>query len=163
VADIPVQLALFESPVSYGEAHSGAPTIPRIAQTRDDFAELLREIDAAERIAFDTETTGVDMTRCDMVGMSLTTHAGIGWYLPVDETGGGWHLPAGSPDAQILRDALNHSRATLAAHNAKFDLGVLKRHGMEVTHPVYDTMIAQFAIDPFARGTLGLKSLDRPR
>jgi len=159
MAETPVQLALFEMQDSYGEAHSGAPTIPRVAQSSDDFAELLREIDAADRIAFDTETTGVDMTRCDMVGMSLTTRAGIGWFLPVETANGDWHLPTGSPDALTLRGALNRSRALLAAHNAKFDLGVLQRHGMPITHPVYDTMIAQFAIDPFARGALGLKPL----
>ncbi len=54
---------------------------------------------------------------------------------------------------------LNGSAAQLAAHNAKFDLGVLKRHGMAVDRPIYDTMVAQFAIDPFARGALGLKRL----
>jgi DNA polymerase-1 len=157
--EIPVQLALFETQDSYGEVHSGAPTIPRIVASSDDFAELLRELDAADRIAFDTETTGVDITRCDMVGMSLCTHAGFGWYAPVGAPGEGWRLLPGSSEALALRDALNRSRALLAAHNAKFDLGVLQRQNMQITHPVYDTMIAQFAIDPFARGALGLKPL----
>ena len=159
--DKPFQLALFETQESYGEAHTGAPTAPRIVQSDDDFAALLRALAVADRIAFDTETTGTDMTRCDMVGMSVCMVAGEAWYIPADFPGDGWRLPARSPAAALLCDVLNRSTAMLAAHNAKFDLGVLRRHGMPLTGMVYDTMIAQFAIDPFARGALGLKALAR--
>lgn len=165
VDDVEQQLSLFEPSAFYGEEasdvpqHVGAPTTPRIVQSDDDFAELLRELEAAQRIAFDTETTGVDMTRCEMVGMSFCTHAGSGWYVPENTTGAGWFLRTGGAQALTLRDVLNRSTAELAAHNAKFDLGVLKHHHMAVDRVVYDTMLAQFAVDPFARGALGLKRL----
>jgi DNA polymerase-1 len=167
VDDVEQQLSLFEPSAFYGEEpgdapqHAGAPTTPRIVQCDEDFAELLRELEAAQRITFDTETTGVDMTRCEMVGMSFCTHAGSGWYVPAGTVGDGWSLRAGMPQALTLRDVLNRSTAELAAHNAKFDLGVLKHHHMAVDRVVYDTMLAQFAVDPFARGALGLKRLAR--
>ena len=165
VDDVEQQLSLFEPSAFYAEEpgdapqHAGAPTTPRIVQSDEDFAELLRELEAAQRIAFDTETTGVDMTRCEMVGMSFCTHAGSGWYVPANTAGEGWFLRPGMPQALTLRDVLNRSTAELAAHNAKFDLGVLKHHHMAVDRVVYDTMLAQFAVDPFARGALGLKRL----
>ena len=179
VDDIAVQLELFEPQAVYGTEYgaeygeteggtgqhsgapqySGAPTIPRIAQSDDDFAELLRELETAERIAFDTETTGVDMTRCDIVGISLCTHAGAGWYVPAGADSASWVLRPGSSQAISLRDVLNRASATLAAHNAKFDLGVLKRHDMAVDRVVYDTMVAQFAVHTFARRALGMKRL----
>lgn len=165
VDDVEQQLSLFEPSAFYGEEpgdapqHAGAPTTPRIVQSDEDFAELLRELEAAQRIAFDTETTGVDITRCEMVGMSFCTHAGSGWYVPANTVGEGWFLWPGMPQALTLRDVLNRSTAELAAHNAKFDLGVLKHHHMAVDRVVYDTMLAQFAVDPFARGALGLKRL----
>ena len=165
VDDVEQQLSLFEPSAFFGEEpgdvpqHAGAPTMPRIVQSDEDFAELLRELEAAQRIAFDTETTGVDMTRCEMVGMSFCTHAGAGWYVPAGTMGDGWFLRPGMPQALTLRDVLNRSTAELAAHNAKFDLGVLKHHHMAVDRVVYDTMLAQFAVDPFARGALGLKRL----
>jgi DNA polymerase-1 len=171
VDDIAVQLDLFEPRALYeasaGDAlassapQSGAPTTPRIVQCDDDFAELLRELEAAQRIAFDTETTGVDMTRCGLVGMSFCTHAGNGWYVPVDSVDDCWHLRPQTQQAQTLCGVLNRASAGLAAHNAKFDLGVLKQHHMALERVVYDTMLAQFAVDPFARGALGLKRLAR--
>jgi DNA polymerase-1 len=173
VDDIGIQLDLFEPQALYGESAGGAssspdanqrgdaPTASRIVKSDDDFAELLRELEAAQRIAFDTETTGVDMTRCELVGMSFCTHAGTAWYVPAGAAGDGWLLHPGTPQALELCDILNRSTAELAAHNAKFDLGVLKHHHMAVDRVVYDTMVAQFAIDPFARGALGLKRLAR--
>ena len=167
VNDDLVQLDLFEPRALYGglssaseaHTHSGAPTMPRIVCTDDDFAALLRELESAPRIAFDAETTGVDVTRCGLVGMSFCTRAGHGWYVPVDFADEGWRLRMQTPQAQALHDVLNHSAAPLAAHNAKFDMGVLKRHHIPVERVVYDTMLAQFAVDPFARGALGLKRL----
>ena len=166
--DVAQQLGLFDLQELAGETRLSVPTTPRIVRSDDDWAELLRELDAAERIAFDTETTGVDMTRCELVGMSLCAREGIGWYIPVaaptqDTNGDGWLLHVGSAQAAQVRDGLAHARASLVAHNAKFDLGVLKRHGMAVERTderaVQDTMLARFAIDPFARGALGLKRL----
>jgi DNA polymerase-1 len=167
VNDDLVQLDLFEPRALYGglssapeaHTHSGAPTMPRIVCTDDDFAALLRELESAPRIAFDTETMGVDATRCGLVGMSFCTRAGHGWYVPVDSADEGWRLRMQTPQAQALRDVLNRSAVPLAAHNAKFDMGVLKRHHIPVERMVYDTMLAQFAVDPFARGALGLKRL----
>ena len=164
------QLTLFEPQAEYGEAHSGArqntgaPTVPRVVQSGADFAELLRELEAAPRIAFDTETTGIDMTRCDLVGLSFCSRPGFGWYVPAGQEGVSaeeWSLRPGTTQASALYGVLNRPAVQLAAHNAKFDLGVLKRFGVPVERAVYDTLLAQFAVDPFGRGTLGLKRLAR--
>jgi DNA polymerase-1 len=45
-----------------------------------------------------------------------------------------------------------------AAHNGKYDLTVLKRHGIEVQGLDFDTMIAAYLLEPGRRG-FGLKSL----
>jgi DNA polymerase-1 len=154
-----IQLEMFEPLAVYGEPRSGAPTAVRIVRSDQEFAELLRELEAARRIAFDTETTGTDMTRCALVGASFCAREGIGWYVPATAQDGGWSLQSDARQARQLCEVLNRSGALLAAHNAKFDLGVLQRHAMPVGRDVYDTLLAQFAIDPFARGSLGLKRL----
>ena len=116
-----------------------------------------------DQVAFDTETTGVDMTRCELVGLSFCTREGHGWYVPVEMEGSEhWSLHLASPQVASLRHVLNTTRAQRIAHNAKFDLGVLQRHGIPLIpnpQPVFDTLIAQFAISPFSRGGLGLKAL----
>ena len=44
------------------------------------------------------------------------------------------------------------------AHNAKYDYIMLARYGLQVTPLTFDTMIAEFVIDPGSRN-LGLKNL----
>ena len=48
------------------------------------------------------------------------------------------------------------------AHNAKYDYIVLARHGLTVTPITFDTMIAEFVVDPSSRH-LGLKNLSEAR
>ena len=152
-----IQLGLF-GPGDLSSDKIGAPTLARLVDSADAMGALLQSLDRAEHIAFDTETTGVDMTRCALVGVSFATEPGQGWYIPVDTPGATWQLRPGSPQWAELADVFARAPGQRYAHNAKFDFGVLKRAGIITDKPVYDTMLAQFAIDPLGRG-LGLKAL----
>lgn len=162
-----LQLSLFEMPAPYlalsaETANPGAPTHARLVKNDGDFAELLRLLDRAGRVAFDTETTGLEIASCDLVGISLCAQEGEGWYVPVDHPNAAeWSLKRGGEQWQKLAQALGKSDVSRAAHNAKYDIGVLKRAGLAIPQPVFDTMIAQFALEPFRRGGLGLKTLAR--
>jgi DNA polymerase-1 len=160
VKDAGLQLGLF-SPQDLGDApKQRAPTETRIVQDDAGFAALLQSLGRAERIAFDTETTGIDMVSCELVGLSFCASEGEGWYVPVNaQAGEAWALHPQSQGARDLLALLNRSPAQLAAHNAKFDLGVLQQHGLPITRAVFDTLIAEFAIEPFKRGGHGLKAL----
>jgi len=46
----------------------------RLVTDRETLAELARELAAAPRFAFDTETTSLDEMRCDLVGLSFCAH-----------------------------------------------------------------------------------------
>jgi len=162
-----LQLNLFEMPAPYlalsaETANPGAPTRPRLAASDADFAEFITRLSNAEFFAFDTETTGLDMASCDLVGISVCMDEGEGWYVPVEHpTAGEWSLKRGSRAWRAMADGLARPGAKRAAHNAKFDLGVLKRAGLPINQPVYDTLLAQFALEPLRRGSLGLKALAR--
>lgn len=57
-----------------------------------------------------------------------------------------------------IRPALTNSNIEKIAHNAKYDLIMLRRYGIDV-HPItHDTMIAEWLIDP-ASQNLGLKNM----
>ena len=159
--DSGVQLSLFQpSDLLAMSGRAGAPTLSTRIDSPEAFALLLRSFDGASRLAFDTETTGIDMTRCDLIGLSFCTQPGIGSYVPVGDYGGEiWALHPGSPEWTQLQQALLRTPAQLAAHNAKYDLGVLKRHGLPIQRMVYDTMIAQYAVAPLRRTGFGLKAL----
>jgi DNA polymerase I len=161
MSDGGVQLSLFTAAdVRPGGARM-APTRPELIDSEARYDALLARLRAAGRIAFDSETTGVEMTRCDPVGLSFCTQPGDACYVPVDVTGAPsdlWVLRPGTPEWSRLSDALNQSQGELVAHNAKFDLGVLKRAGLAIDRPVYDTMIALFLLEPLRRGAASLKT-----
>jgi DNA polymerase-1 len=155
-----VQLSFFE-PGQADAAENGTlpPTVTRRIDSLEGLAELCRRIEAVQRVAFDTETTGVDMTRCELIGISIATAPGEAFYVPIgDANTEAWSIPLRSAPLHQLQAALNRSRM-LVAHNAKFDLGVLKRAGLPITATVYDTLIAQFLIDPLRKNGYGLKTL----
>ena len=61
-------------------------------------ARWLAAIDAAELVAFDTETTSLDPMQARIVGVSLAITPGPACYIPLG------HRYAGAPD-QLDRDA----------------------------------------------------------
>ena len=155
-------------------AVAGAPS-PSSAQVVDDPAQLaavIAEMRRAPLVAIDTETTGLDPMRAQLVGLSLAVTPGRSWYLPFA------HLPPDGPLAggeaprnlpPLASDALAPLRALLAdpavpkaGHNVKFDWLVLRRAGAELAGVRYDSMLASFVLDP-GRRSHALDELARER
>ncbi|WP_298039725.1 DNA polymerase I [uncultured Desulfuromonas sp.] len=119
--------------------------------TEEDFAALIEKLETAGRIAFDTETTSLDATRADLVGISFAVKAGEAWYIPLA------HRYLGAP-AQLdrtavlerLRPILEDPKRPKVAQNAKYDLLVLRRAGIEVAGLAADTMVASYLANPAA-------------
>jgi DNA polymerase-1 len=140
------------------------PPLPiqlRLVDSDDAYRALLAALNNAARIAFDTETTSTDPINGELVGMSFATQPGEGWYLPCiahPTDNGHWRLDPSSPKFEPIILALQRKEVELIAHNAKFDLTVLRKVGVNINKPIFDTMIAQFLCDPGGQG-LGLKQM----
>ncbi|MBX3747927.1 MAG: DNA polymerase I [Verrucomicrobiae bacterium] len=122
--------------------------IARTAAERRAVAEALREVSA---FCLDSETDGLDATRASLLGLSLSWKAGHAWYIPVNAPPPTEH-PA-SPPAELaeLAPLLADVTRTKIGHNLKFDLLVLRWHGIEVRGPLFDTMIAHILVEPDGR------------
>ncbi len=131
---------------------------PLIVNTPQALDRLLTALARAERIAFDVETDSIDQHRARLVGLALAWGADLNAaaYVPVlhegEET-----LPWETV-REALAPHLSRDDALYIAHNAKYDLTVLQRHGLEVTGRLADTMIMAWLINP-GRRRLGLKEL----
>lgn len=153
----PQQLSLFGEPLR----RLGQPPHPDLQTRLVCDAETLRALtdalQGAEWIALDTETTDTDPMKAHLVGISLAVTPEEGWYIPV----GHQTLEAAQlPLAQVLdalRPALTDSKRPKIGHNLKYDCIVLAQHGLTVQPLGFDTMLAQWLIDPSAR--LGLKEM----
>jgi DNA polymerase-1 len=140
-----------------------------IVRTPEALQALVRELENAPYIVFDTETTGTDPMSAALVGIALAVNEERGYYIPVGHTGQGagtlFEEPAESQLSlsgviEALRPALTHPAIPKIAHNAVYDLVVLQNYGLDVTPLGFDTMIAEWVRDPVSR-FLGLKNFAR--
>jgi len=131
-------------------------TRTRVVADAESLQRLTMELSQAPVISFDTETTSTDPMRAGLVGVALAVREGEGWYVPVGHTEAG-QLPLDQVMAAI-RPALENEHVPKVAHNAKYDMVVLARYGVTVRGLNFDTMIAEWLIDPGSRN-LGLKNL----
>lgn len=100
-----------------------------------------------ETIAVDTETTGVDVYRDNIVGVSLTMpKADRHVYIPFGHTVEGKQLPE-SVVLDAIRPALEDEDIKKVFHNAKFDIHMFIRHGIRVRGLYWDTMIAMILLN----------------
>jgi len=111
--------------------------------TAEERKELLELLLVQSEVCFDTETTSIDALHADLVGFSFSYKAREAFYVPV---------PADFEEAK----AIIHEFALIfedisiekIAHNLKYDLKVLHRYDIELKGPLFDTMIAQYLINP---------------
>ncbi len=155
------QLSLFDRPSRpIGEAaqpaSSAASLKTIIVDSPAGLGALVKALEGATSISFDTETTSTDEMSARLVGISLAVKAGEGYYIPVGHKEGK-QLPLEQVVA-ALRGPLTDHRIPKIAHNLKYDFITLARQGLRVTPLTFDTMIAEWVIDPGTRH-LGLKNM----
>jgi DNA polymerase-1 len=119
--------------------------------------EMCKTLGGSEWLALDTETTSTDPMRADLVGISLSNQIGTGYYIPVGHRDNSPQLLL-SDIHKGLHPILTDPKIKKIGHNLKYDLLILRRHGLPVTPAAYDTMVAAWLIDP-ASHKLGLKDM----
>ncbi|HEU5440231.1 MAG TPA: DNA polymerase I [Ktedonobacterales bacterium] len=147
-------------------------TSTMVIDTPDALDVLARSLEAASLFAFDLETDNTDEMRAHIVGLSFSMGPQEAYYVPVGhvpaattvsaegDTEGEGHAPERQvPLADVLarlRPALINPALDKVAHNAKYDMMVLARHGVWVEGLASDTMVAAYLLNP-GRRSLGLK------
>ncbi|HEY9897950.1 MAG TPA: DNA polymerase I [Pantanalinema sp.] len=101
-------------------------------------------------VAFDTETDSLDALSANLVGISLAFGSAIAteaesYYLPVGHLEGE-QLPLEAVTGALKPFFEDPARAK-TAHNAKFDINVLSRHGIRVQGLRFDSMVADYLVD----------------
>lgn len=107
---------------------------------------LLKNLLQQKSVCFDTETTSLDALQAALVGIAFSWEESKGYYLT---------LP---PDQEETRNILEpfkaffeHPQIEKVGHNLKYDLKVLKRYNLQVSAPLFDTMIAHYLVNPDMR------------
>ena len=131
---------------------------PSKYETIRDTASLQAWIDriyARGYVAVDTETTGLNEMRADLVGVSLCVNAGQAAYLPLshragqaDDLFGTDALAEGQMEQAtalaMLKTMLEDSTILKIGQNMKYDAKILARVGIQIA-PIDDTMLMSYA------------------
>jgi DNA polymerase-1 len=123
-------------------------------------ASLSAVLSKASVISFDTETTSTDEMTARLVGISLAVKPGEGYYIPVGHNSGR-QLPVEKVIA-ALRDPMTDAGIPKIGHHLKYDFIMLARNGLRAEPLGFDTMIAEWVVDPSTRH-LGLKDMSELR
>jgi DNA polymerase-1 len=158
---VALQLSMFgeEEGARAEETGSAAEDLVRYEVVADegDLRRLVARLEDASLLTIDTETTAVDPMEAHVVGISLTESAERGTYIPIEAPPGDPQLPLETV-LDMLNPLLADSGIPKQGHNIKYDLIVLQRSGGEVEPVAFDTMIAEWLVDPASK-SLGLKDL----
>ena len=124
-----------------------------VAETVAEQEALVKQLMKEKEISFDTETTGIDANRAELVGMSFCWKPGEGHYVQFAEDR--------SQVAEVLaRFKLVFDRTDVLwiGQNIKYDLLILKNYGVELPGQIFDTMLAHYVIEPEGKRGMDLLS-----
>jgi DNA polymerase-1 len=151
------QPSLFDEP----EAGNATPaysnfeninTVPHHYYLLDDdqkIAGLIEKIRAKGYVSFDTETTGTDPLMAELVGMSFAVEEGEAYFLRVPDK-----RDEIRPFIEKFKGILEDPAILKIGQNIKYDRNVLKKYGIFMEGPIFDTLIAHYLINPEYRHNL---------
>lgn len=126
--------------------------------TRAALDAWLARVQAADRVAIDTETTSLDPHAARLVGISLAVTPWQACYIPVG------HNYAGVPEQlpmdevlAVLKPWLESDAPQKVGQNIKYDMHVLANHGITLRGVVDDTMLESYVLE--AHRTHGMDAL----
>ena len=119
--------------------------------TEQQFNDWLAELNKADLFAFDTETTSLDYSKAQIVGVSFAITPGKAAYMPLahDYPGVQKQLDR-SEILEKLRPLLENPDKAKLGQNLKYDSHVLANHGITLRGIAHDTMLESYVLNSTA-------------
>ncbi len=114
-----------------------------LIQTKDEAKYLVDYLLLQKEFCFDTETTNISAVEAELVGLSFSYVTGEAYYVPVSED-----FEEVKALLAIFEPAFGNESIRKIGQNLKYDILVLKKYGVKVKGPLFDTMLAHYLIDP---------------
>ena len=112
------------------------------------FERMLDEMQGAELVSFDTETTGLDPMEAQIVGLSFSFEPGRASYIPLT------HRYAGVPSQLPIDDVLRRLKPWFEdptrkkiGQNVKYDQHVLANYGVALAGVAHDTLLQSYVLE----------------
>jgi DNA polymerase-1 len=111
--------------------------------THEERLSLVEKLKKEKSFCFDTETTSLEARHADLVGLAFSFKSREAYYVPCPSEK--------EKTLSLLADfkpLFESSNIEKVAHNLKYDEQVLNRYDIEISGPIFDTMIAHYLLSP---------------
>ena len=147
-----LQLDLFGEFAAESQGEPKNASILGLKETPHDY-QLIESEEEARKIrdyfltkkilSFDTETTSTNAIDAELVGLSFAVEEFKAVYVAVPAE---WEAAQRMVD--IFRPLYEDEHIMKVGQNIKYDYEVLRRYGIEVRGPMFDTMLAHYIVQP---------------
>ncbi len=147
-----LQLDLFGEFAAESQGEPKNSSILGLKETPHDYQLIESEEEARkirdyfltkEILSFDTETTSTNAIDAELVGLSFAVEEFKAVYVAVPP-----EREAAQRMVDIFRPLYEDEHIMKVGQNIKYDYEVLRRYGIEVRGPMFDTMLAHYIVQP---------------
>jgi DNA polymerase-1 len=137
-----------------------------IINEEKSFKIFLGKLKKQKKFTVDTETTGLDCLDCGLLGVSFSWKEGEAFYVSVkreerrekNSTATLFNYKKEESEKNVnhpwlleLKSILEDEKIKKSGHNIKYDLRVLRAHGIFMQGIEFDSMIASYLLNPGSR------------
>ncbi len=141
-----------EGLLSNSENFSGKETIEsriheyHLVDTPSLRKKLIEYLSEQKEFCFDTESTSINPTEAEIVGLSISYLEGEAFYIP---------FPENFNEAKAIllefKEVFENKYIGKIGQNIKYDLILLANYGIKVNGKIFDTMLAHYILEPDQR------------
>ncbi|MGH2575575.1 MAG: DNA polymerase I [Ignavibacteria bacterium] len=134
-------------------------------KTEDELTRLVDKLNEEEEFAFDTETTSEEPLNAEIAGMSFSYNENEAFYVPILFSEKQDSDLFGKPSSQnkskesipsvslefilsAIKPLMENKAIRKIGHNIKYDMLVMKEHGINIENVGFDSMIAAYVLKP---------------
>lgn len=99
-----------------------------------------------KKISLDTETTSTNAMEAHLVGLSFAVKENEAFYIPIPQD-----KNQAQEIVELFRPVYENEEIEKVGQNIKYDMLVLKKYGINLQGPTFDTMIAHYLLQPELR------------
>ena len=115
----------------------------KLVDNEEEIRKLLDFFLTQPTVSLDTETTSTNPIDAELVGLSFAAEEGKAFYVPIPD-----NRKKAETIVNIFKPLYESPQIMKVGQNIKYDMEVLMRYGVNLSAPMFDTMIAHYLLQP---------------
>lgn len=115
----------------------------KLVDNEEEIRKLLDFFLTQSTVSLDTETTSTNPIDAELVGLSFAAEEGKAFYVPIPD-----NRKKAETIVNIFKPLYENPQIMKVGQNIKYDMEVLMRYGVNLSAPMFDTMIAHYLLQP---------------